>query len=89
MERGDDCRVSERRVPPAAAASLVLVCALRKTLRTRKRLSGPLRTRRHWETDMQQISKREQAILRVGIIVALLITLWALGFMRSGPIVVY
>ena len=38
---------------------------------------------------MQQISKREQAILRVGIIVALLITLWALGFMRSGPIVVY
>ena len=38
---------------------------------------------------MQQISKREQTLLRVGVIAAILMTLWAFGFMRSGPVVVY
>jgi hypothetical protein len=37
------------------------------------------------ETDMQQISKREQTLLRIGVVVAILITLWAFGLLRSAP----
>jgi hypothetical protein len=38
---------------------------------------------------MQQISKREQTILRIGVIVAILIALWAFGLLRIGGAVVY
>ena len=38
---------------------------------------------------MQRISKREQILLRVGVIVAILATLWVFGLFRSGPVVVY
>jgi len=41
------------------------------------------------ETDMQQISKREQTFLRLGVIAAILIALWAFGLLRTGPVVVY
>ena len=41
------------------------------------------------ETHMQQISKREQTLLRIGVVVAILITLWAFGLLRTGPVVVY
>ena len=34
---------------------------------------------------MQQISKREQTLVRIGVGVAVLITLWALGLLRSAP----
>ena len=42
-----------------------------------------------WETDMRQISKRDQTLLRIAVTVAILITLWAFGLLRSGPAVVY
>ena len=38
---------------------------------------------------MQQLSKREQALIRIGVVVAILITLWALGLLRSGPALVH
>ena len=38
---------------------------------------------------MQRISKRDQILLRVGVIVAILVTLWVFGLFRSGPVVVY
>ena len=43
----------------------------------------------HSETDMQQISERERILLRLGVLVVILITLWAFGLLRSGPVVVY
>ena len=41
------------------------------------------------EADMQQISKREQTLLRIGVIVAILIALWTFGLLRYGGAVVY
>jgi hypothetical protein len=36
------------------------------------------------EAEMQQISTRERILLRVGLTAAILITLWAFGFIRLG-----
>jgi hypothetical protein len=41
------------------------------------------------EADMEQISTAERTILRVGMVVAILITLWAFGLLRFDPAVVY
>jgi hypothetical protein len=41
------------------------------------------------EVEMQQISKRQRVLFRVGMIVAILMILWALGVFRSSPPVVY
>jgi hypothetical protein len=38
---------------------------------------------------MQPISKREQTLLRLGVIAAILVALWAFGLLRAGPVVVY
>ena len=38
---------------------------------------------------MQQISKRQQILLRVGVTIAILMILWAFGVLRSSAPVVY
>ena len=37
---------------------------------------------------MDQLSTRQKILLRIGATAAILITLWALGFVRFGPTVV-
>ena len=39
-------------------------------------------------TPVQHISKREQVLLRAGVIAAILLILWTLGLVRVGPAVV-
>ena len=38
---------------------------------------------------MQEITTRERAFLRIGIVAAILITLWMLGLFNRTPLVVY
>ena len=38
---------------------------------------------------MQQLSKREKTLLRVGVLVVILITLWLFGFLGAHPPLLY
>jgi hypothetical protein len=37
---------------------------------------------------MEHISKREQILIRLGVLAAILIGLWALGLLRTAPALV-
>jgi hypothetical protein len=36
---------------------------------------------------MQRISRREQILIKVGVLLAIVLTLWFLGLLGNGPVI--